>query len=306
MAADKPAKAPPLYEGGASKSTEGWGHLDDEPSWGMVAPMNKLQNIVLLTSALAWLAACSAGESPENAAAAPVVLVLTAPPTVAFVHDEKNDLIEFHYAWSKEAAAEPKLAAKLKADMDKQLADLQSSAGADRDERERRGFEFHPYTSSTDYRTAGQSERLLSLIASHSEYTGGAHPNSMTSGLLWDRGTDKDVKFADLFASADNRDRLLYQRWCNALNVEREKKRGTPVGGDGIFDECPKLDEIAIIPVDKDGNGRFERLNLIASPYVAGPYVEGSYEVELAVTPDLIAAIKDMYRPGFEVAQTPQ
>jgi hypothetical protein len=71
-----------------------------------------------------------------------------------------------------------------------------------------------------------------------------------------------------------------------------------------MFDDCPGLDDIAIIPTDKDGNGRFERLMLVASPYVAGPWAEGSYEIELGVTSDLIAAIKEEYRAGFEAAQT--
>lgn len=306
MAADKPAKAPPLYEGGGTKSTEGWGHLDEARIWGMVAPMTRPDIRFAFAASLALLSACSGSESPEKAAAANKPTALATPVPTPFTKDEKNDLVEFHYAWSKEAAAEPRLAAVLTADMDKTLADLQTNAAADRDEREKRGFPFNPYTSSTDYETAGQSERLLSLITSHGEYTGGAHPNSLTSTLLWDRGIDKEVKFAELFASPDNRDRLLTQRWCDALNVEREKKRGAPVGGDGIFDECPKLDGIAIAPVDKDGNGRFERLSLIASPYVAGPYVEGSYEIELAVTGDLIAALKDAYKAGFEAVQAPQ
>ena len=80
-------------------------------------------------------------------------------------------------------------------------------------------------------------------------------------------------------------------------------KRGEPVGG-GMFDDCPKLDEIAIIPGDKNKNGRFDTLALVASPYVAGPWVEGSYEIELAVTPDLLAALKGDYRTSFEAAQT--
>ena len=71
-----------------------------------------------------------------------------------------------------------------------------------------------------------------------------------------------------------NMDRLLTQRWCDALNKAREEKRGEPIGGDGMFDECPKLSEIAIIPTDKDKNGRFEAAG-VASPYVAGPYAEG-------------------------------
>ena len=251
------------------------------------------------------LASCSGGDS--GAGTTPANAPQAARPTpAAFVKDDNNDLVEFHYGWSKEAAAEPKLVETLKADMDKLWADIRSSANADRDERKKRGFEFHAYTSSTDYQTSGESGRLLSLRADHSEYTGGAHSNSMTSLLLWDRGTERAIKFGDLFTAPENRDRLLTQRWCDALNVEREKKRGAPVGGDGIFDECPKLDDIAIIPTDKDGNGKFEWLVLVASPYVAGPYVEGNYEVDLAVTPDLIAALGESYHNSFEAGQLPQ
>ncbi len=74
----------------------------------------------------------------------------------------------------------------------------------------------------------------------------------------------KEIKVADLFAEPANMDRLLTQRWCERSTRMREEKRGEPVGGGGMFDECPKLDEIAIIPTDKDKNGRFERLVLIA------------------------------------------
>jgi hypothetical protein len=70
-----------------------------------------------------------------------------------------------------------------------------------------------------------------------------------------------------------------------------------------MFDDCPKLEDIAIVPTDKDGNGKFERLILTASPYVAGPYAEGSYEIDLAVTVDLIAALKSDYRASFEAGQ---
>jgi hypothetical protein len=87
------------------------------------------------------------------------------------------------------------------------------------------------------------------------------------------------------------------------LNKQREEKRGAPVTGNDMFDECPKLDEIAIVPTDKDGNGHFERLILTASPYVAGPYVEGSYEIDLGVTVDVISALKSEYRASFEAAQ---
>lgn len=227
-----------------------------------------------------------------------------APAAKAFVAEEKTDLIEFHYAWPAEAAAVPQLAERLHNDMAKVKADLIAGAEEDKAMRERQGAEFHGYMSSTDYETAGQSDRLLSLSVESGAYTGGAHGSYGVSALLWDRAAARQIQFADLFAEPANMERLLTQRWCDALNREREKKRGEPVRGGGMFDECPKLEEIAIIPGDKDKNGRFETLAMVASPYVAGPWVEGAYEVELGVTPDLLAALKGDYRSSFEAAQT--
>jgi hypothetical protein len=111
----------------------------------------------------------------------------------------------------------------------------------------------------------------------------------------------KEIDLVSLFAQPANRDRLLTQRWCDALNKAREEKRGEPVGGGGMFDDCPALNDIAIIPTDKDKEGRFDTLLLVASPYVAGPYAEGSYEIALAVTPELLAGFKAEFKPSFEV-----
>jgi hypothetical protein len=256
----------------------------------------------------ALLVACAQQPSspPANEAneAAPVLVAKsTAPEAKPFAFDEENDLIEFHYGWPAEAAAVPQLADRFRKEMDKTKAELLSSARADKASREKDGFEFHTYTSSTQYETAGQSDRLLSLSVDAGAYTGGAHGNSGTGSVLWDRLANRQIKVVDLFTEPANMARLLTQRWCDALNKAREEKRGEPVGGGGMFDDCPKLSDISIIPADKDKNGRFERLLLIADPYVAGPYVEGSYDIDLAVTPDLVAALKAEYRQGFE-AQT--
>lgn len=224
-----------------------------------------------------------------------------APASKPFAYDEKNDLIDFHFGWSAEAAAVPQLVQRFQANMVKVKVELLANAKADKAEREKQGFPFNSYSSSTDYKTAGSTGRLLSLSADVASYTGGAHGNYGTGALLWDRLPAKQVQFASLFAAAANMDRLLTQPWCDALNKAREEKRGEPVGGGGMFDECPQLSEISIIPADKDGNGKFDRLELVADPYVAGPYVEGSYEVELPVSADLMAAIRSDYRENFEV-----
>lgn len=226
------------------------------------------------------------------------------PPAKPFVADEENDLIEFHYAWSAEAAAVPQLVERFRKDMEKVKGELIGGAREDKTSREKEGIEFHGYMSSTDYKTAGLSNRLLSLSVEAGSYTGGAHGNYGVGSLLWDRTAAREIKVADLVVEPANLPRLLNPRWCDALNKERQEKRGEPVGGGGLFDDCPKLDEIAIIPGDKDKNGRFETLAMVASPYVAGPWVEGAYEIELAVTPELLEAFKGDYRTDFEAVQT--
>lgn len=255
-------------------------------------------------SALLLYACGQQPPSPGNEAAATASAATPAqPPAKPFSADEENDLIEFHYAWSAETAAVPQLVDRLRKDMEKVKAELIAGAKEDKAMREKQGSEFHGFMSSTDYKTAGQSDRLLSLSVEAGSYTGGAHGNAGVSAMLWDRAAARQIQFAELFTARANMDRLLTQRWCDALNKEREKKRGEPLGGGGMFDECPGLDEIAIIPSDKDGNRRFETLAMVASPYVAGPWAEGSYEIELAMTPELLASLKGEYRGSFE-AQT--
>jgi hypothetical protein len=318
MAADKPAKARPLYEGVPDKSTAqrpAIRHCERQRSNPWIAASlrssqrQRKPSLKPSPALLLLLAACGRQAAPtpanDSAVRAPAAAAKSAQPAAKpFVYDEQNELIEFHYGWSAEAAAVPQLVDTFRTEMDKAKADLMAGAKEDKAMRDKEGFEFHGHMSSTEYETAGQSERLLSLSVDAGSYTGGAHGNYGTGALLWDRQSAKEIEIADLFTAPTNMDRLLTQRWCDALNKAREEKRGEPVGGDGMFDDCPKLTDIAVIPTDKNKNGRFETLMLVASPYVAGPYAEGSYEIELGVTPDLIAALKGDYRASFEAGQT--
>jgi hypothetical protein len=235
-----------------------------------------------------------ADSTPARPAPAP------PPAAKAFAFDLENDLVEYHYGWSAEAAAVPELVARFTAEMEKDRAELIANAKEDKASRAKDGYPFHAYSSSTEYATAGQSPRLLSLSVAVGAYTGGAHGNSGTSGLLWDRLTKKEVGVADLFDPPTSFAVLVTKPSCDALNVQRIKKREEQPQPGEMFWDCPKLSEIAIVPTDKDGNGRFERLVLTASPYVAGPYVEGEYEVELPVRESLIAALKPEFRESFE------
>jgi hypothetical protein len=211
----------------------------------------------------------------------------------------ENDLYEFTFGWPAEAAAIPELVQRFTAEMNKTKADLAGSAEEEKALRDSQGVDFQPHSSSTVYETAGQSSSLLSLRVDVGGFSGGAHGHHGVGALLWNRQSRRELHFSDLFADRANRDRLLMQRWCDALNMARLEKRGEPIGGGGMFDECPSLDDIVIIPSDADKDGRFEKLVLVASPYVAGPWVEGAYEVELAVTPELVAGMKSGFQSSF-------
>ena len=121
----------------------------------------------------ALLAACTQQHSPPSgnqAGGAPAAAKPSAPAPTAFVFDEKNDLIDFHYGWSAEAAAVPQLVDLLRKDMDKVKAELIAGAEGDKAFRSKEGYDFNAYSSTTDYNTAGQSPRLLSLSVEAASY----------------------------------------------------------------------------------------------------------------------------------------
>jgi hypothetical protein len=223
------------------------------------------------------------------------------PPAKAFAFDEDNDLLEFHFGWSAEAAAVPQLVARFRSDMEKEKAELTANAKEDKTNRAKEGYPFNSYTSSTEYSTAGQTPRLLSLSVDVAAYTGGAHGNFGSNSLLWDRAEHKEIGVADLFDPPTRFASLVNKVWCEALNAERVKKREEQPQPGEMFWDCPPLSDLATIPLDDDKDGKFEAIRFSASPYVAGPYVEGQYDVDLPLTAAMLAAMKPEYRASFEV-----
>lgn len=261
-------------------------------------------------AALLALAACHSEESRERirdmqangqlegSPARAVPATAAKPVTI----ERDDDLVDFHFAWPAEAAAVPAIDARFRAEADKSLAELVAGAREDKAMREKDGYEFNGYSSSTHWETFGQSPRLLSLGASFETFTGGAHPNHATLPLLWDRTADKELGFGDLFPSKAAGFAAISDAWCKALDAERRKRRGADfqIGDPGdSFNTCPDLDEIRVLPTDGDKDGRFETLDVRADPYVAGPYAEGDYQFSFPVTAALVEALRPDYRASF-------
>lgn len=214
--------------------------------------------------------------------------------------ERNSKTLEFSYRWPAEATASRVLNARFRRDMQTAYAETSRNAEQDKASAKNDKREFHGHEYSMDWKTAGQSARLLSLRGELYEYSGGAHPNHGTNALVWDRRTNMEMGIGTLFRHAATFTALTRAAYCKALDKERAKRRqGEKL--DGAFGDCPKFSELAIVPTDRDRSGRFERLVMIASPYVAGPYVEGDYEITLPLTRQLIAGLKSVYRNSFEV-----
>jgi hypothetical protein len=132
------------------------------------------------------LAACSqqAADAPANQAAEPVAPASPAPPpSLSQSRKERPHRIRLQLVRGGRRGAGARRA--LPGRLHKTKADLISGAEEDKASRAKDGFDFHQYSSTTTFETAGQSPRLLSLREDGWSYTGGAHGNGGTAALLW-------------------------------------------------------------------------------------------------------------------------
>src|SRR5512139_1270927 len=108
--------------------------------------MEDLVNYALV--AVLVLAGC--GQQPEKTPGNEARTVTSAaqptppkPRPQPFAFDEENDLIEFHYGWSPEAAEVPVLVKRFQDELQVLKAKLLQGAKEDKALRDEEGFDFH-------------------------------------------------------------------------------------------------------------------------------------------------------------------
>lgn len=221
-----------------------------------------------------------------------------APPAAGrpFTYTYKTKYAELDFSWSSEAAAIPALDKRLRAELAKEKADA-IAGGKDDYAMRKIGWQ-----TTMKVTTSGQSGRLISFSKDFWAFTGGAHGNGATTGILWDRQLREEISFNSLFSSPRSVSAQLRGPYCRALNAERKKRRDgeAKLGSIAEFDSCPKLSDLAIIPANPAHSGHFDRIHLIAAAYLAGPYSEGEYDIVLPVTGAIVRAMKPQYRSSFE------
>jgi hypothetical protein len=250
------------------------------------------------------LAGCS---SPEDVAGATATAQADADDgaaakaqAVAFADNAEQDggTREFVYVWPAHVSAIPALDQRLTAERDKALAEQKS-------DWETALAEFpgddciscKNLSLSKEWKVVADLPRYLSLSADIYLYTGGAHGNSGFEALVWDRAADAAITPAAMFTSEAALQDALGEAWCAALKTEKQERLGADFSDDGFF-PCPPVSDLTLL-LGSASKQAFDRIGLLAAPYVAGSYAEGPYEVTLPVTQAVLDAVKPEYKPAF-------
>ena len=226
-----------------------------------------------------------------------------APQKVEFTDNSGDGVGDrmFAYSWPAEVSAIEPLAAELAAERDRALAEQKEEYALAQTDSPEDCDSCRTRSSEVAWKVVADLPRWLSLSAEISGYTGGAHGSFGTASLIWDRETARRLAPVDLFRSPTALYGAISRRFCAALDKERAERRGEPVDpSDEFFGGCPGIDELTVLIGSSNGQ-TFNRMGLIADPYVAGPWAEGTFEIDLAVDTAIIDAVKPEYASSFSL-----
>jgi Deacetylase PdaC len=143
-------------------------------------------------------------------------------------------------------------------------------------------FRNGPWTRERKYETRSVvDDRYVSIIRNDYEYTGGAHPNSSSDTILWDRSAGKRISIRPFFTeTADNGPTLKAMRLGVIASLKAEKnERGvedTDAGAiEAIEPKLLKIGPVSLAPSTEQGKS--SGLTFHYSPYAVGSYAEGGY-----------------------------
>jgi hypothetical protein len=126
-------------------------------------------------------------------------------------------------------------------------------------------------------------------------YIGGAHEGSKTDAILLDRRVGRRIALGDLFADRRNGLAIVQRDFCRVLAGQiRARHAGE---ADYVAMPCPAIGRQPVTLCAE--RGRVTTMMALLGRYVMGSWGEPGYDVEFAVTPAMIAALKPAYRLSF-------
>jgi hypothetical protein len=245
----------------------------------------------ILAVALAALAVAACGRSEEQAASASQA---PAPPPAAgpLTYKKQSTAAEVSLTLPERVGQIHPLYEKLYGEQRAALDEFAEGAVDEIEGLRAAGLPARPYTRTVEYTVTAETPRLVGLRAITFEDTGGAHPNTVLSGLIWDKAQNRVLETKDLFAKGADLEKAD-QALCEALKAEKRRR----IGDDhfnSVFTGCPALATAQTTLGPSMTKGIAGALTALFSPYDVGPYVEGAYEIDV---PD--AALHSVLNPEF-------
>lgn len=236
----------------------------------------RLRALLLTAAVAATLGACQRAEKKAEAPTAAAEATATGP----LKYESATQWAKTSLTLPEAIKTQPDLYAAL---YRQEVADLAKYAeGAQADRTEAGGESaMGPYEKTIVYGDPVQTGRLFSAMRTDFDYSGGAHPNTVATALLWDKTEKRRISPADLFAKgADTAS--LERALCAAVNTAKKARPGAQaltVNGD--MWSCPKLKDVAVVLAPGATAGKAGGLTFLLDAYAVGPYAEGPYYITL-------------------------
>lgn len=256
--------------------------------------MSALRLTLISAAVLLSLAACNR-DKDKPAAPPPAATVdgtvIPADAAAPMGFEQKTEFATVRLTLPAAIKPQTDLHARLYAEEVRKLRGFMEGAQADRSEAG--GEEGLPaYEKTVTFQTALETGKLFSLQRIDFDYSGGAHPNTVSTGVLWDKALKRVLTPADLFRKGADLS-VLDQALCSAVNAAKRARvpdSAAIVLGGGDF-ACPLALDTPFILAAGTTPGKAGGLVFLIGPYQVGPYAEGAYEiaVPLAVFRSLLA-----------------
>ena len=247
--------------------------------------MTALRALLLTVAVATTLASCNRKEA-EPAPAPQPAAVAGAEITPADAAAPMGFALTTEYATVKltlPEAIKPQtdLHARLYAEEVRHLRQFTEGAQADRSEAGNDPA-IGRYEKTITLTPAAETGKLVSFRREVFDFSGGAHPNTQTTGVLWDKALKQMVTPATLFRRGADLT-ALDQALCAAINAAKKARApgAAPVTLGARDWACPRAAATPFVLAPGTVDGKAGGLTFLIGPYQVGPYAEGGYQITL-------------------------
>lgn len=254
----------------------------------MTLPAKASLRILVLTAAVAAaLAACNRDREPAPADAPAAsdtpAAVTPADAAAPMAFETKTPYANVSLTLPDALKSQTDLHARLYAEEVRKLRQFVEGAQGERTEAGNDPTR-PPYEKTITVTAAAETGKLFSLKRTDFDYSGGAHPNTLTTGILWDKALKRQIGLSDLFRKGADLT-ALDQALCSAVNAAKRTRSpdsaSVTLGGKGDIFSCPRVADTAFILTPGSAPGKAAGLTFLIGPYQVGPYSDGAYEIAI-------------------------